>query len=432
MRLSKSIFSIALCVLLMLGVTCTVSAEENVTIRAAWWGGTARNDMMNEIYDLYESEHPNVTIEREYGSWEDYWIRYSTQVAGGNAPDLIQFTDRELASYVGMGAVEPLAQYIDAGTIDVSQFSQSALSAGTLDGVIYEIAMGLSTPIIQYNATAIEAAGMPLPEMEMTWEELKDYLIDLKNTGKLPDGMYAIYDECGVNGAFHWFYSYMRQKGEDWWTSDGKLGFTQATVEEWLGWWDELRNQGVVLPYDRVAEFIGKPKEENPLVMGAVSMHSVAGNQAKIYQNNMEDETGIIRLPSLPGGVNEHGEVIAGAYLAISSTSQHKEVVADIINFFVNDERVNKIFNCEQGIYGNVAMQQAVADQIDPLDLVVTDVLNITLESIPMPSPYPSGSETVITLLQDANEFVAYDVMSIEDAAKQFMSDVENVFLNAA
>ena len=432
MRLSKSIFSIALCVLLMLGVTCTVFAEENVTIRAAWWGGTARNDMMNEIYDLYESEHPNVTIEREYGSWEDYWIRYSTQVAGGNAPDLIQFTDRELASYVGMGAVEPLAQYIDAGTIDVSQFSQSALSAGTLDGVIYEIAMGLSTPIIQYNATAIEAAGMPLPEMEMTWEELKDYLIDLKNTGKLPDGMYAIYDECGVNGAFHWFYSYMRQKGEDWWTPDGKLGFTQATVEEWLGWWDELRNQGVVLPYDRVAEFIGKPKEENPLVMGAVSMHSVAGNQAKIYQNNMEDETGIIRLPSLPGGVNEHGEVIAGAYLAISSTSQHKEVVADIINFFVNDERVNKIFNCEQGIYGNVAMQQAVADQIDPLDLVVTDVLNITLESIPMPSPYPSGSETVITLLQDANEFVAYDVMSIEDAAKQFMSDVENVFLNAA
>lgn len=186
------------------------------------------------------------------------------------------------------------------------------------------------------------------------------------------------------------------------------------------------------MPYDRVAEFIGKPKEENPLVMGAVSMHSVAGNQAKIYQNNMEDETGIIRLPSLPGGVNEHGEVIAGAYLAISSTSQHKEVVADIINFFVNDERVNKIFNCEQGIYGNVAMQQAVADQIDPLDLVVTDVLNITLESIPMPSPYPSGSETVITLLQDANEFVAYDVMSIEDAAKQFMSDVENVFLNAA
>lgn len=432
MRLSKSIFSIALCVLLMLGVTCAVSAEENVTIRAAWWGGTARNDMMNEIYDLYESEHPNVTIEREYGSWEDYWIRYSTQVAGGNAPDLIQFTDRELASYVGMGAVEPLAQYIDAGTIDVSQFSQSALSAGTLDGVIYEIAMGLSTPIIQYNATAIEAAGMPLPEMEMTWEELKDYLIDLKNTGKLPDGMYAIYDECGVNGAFHWFYSYMRQKGEDWWTPDGKLGFTQATVEEWLGWWDELRNQGVVLPYDRVAEFIGKPKEENPLVMGAVSMHSVAGNQAKIYQNNMEDETGIIRLPSLPSGVNEHGEVIAGAYLAISSTSQHKEVVADIINFFVNDERVNKIFNCEQGIYGNVAMQQAVADQIDPLDLVVTDVLNITLESIPMPSPYPSGSETVITLLQDANEFVAYDVMSIEDAAKQFMSDVENVFLNAA
>jgi len=428
----KKKVSMFLLSLFVLGLCSFALADEQITIRAAWWGGTARNDMMNEIYDLYESEHPNVKIEREYGTWDDYWIRYSTQVAGGNPADLIQFTDRELEAYVNMGAVEPLDSYIEQGLIDVSQFSAAAMSAGKINNKTYDITMGLSTPIIEYNATAIEAAGMEQPKMDMTWDEFRQYLIDLKNTGKLPKGMYPINDECGSNGAFHWFYSFLRQRGESLKNEKGEIGFTVDSVIAWLTWWDELRKEGVVLPYEQVAEFNGKPKEEMALVMGAVAMHSVAGNQAKIYQRNMSDKCGIIRLPSMPNGENEHGEVIAGAYLAISSMSEHKEVVADIINFFVNDERANKIFLCEQGIYGNVAMQKAVEDIIDPLDVDVTELLNISLQDIPEPGPYPSGSEAIIPALQTANEYVAYGAMSIEDAAQMFVDEVIKILENAA
>ena len=430
----KKLLSLFLALVLLLSITCSAAAEEQIVIRAAWWGGTARNDMMNEIYDLYESEHPNVKIEREYGTWDDYWIRYSTQVAGGDPADLIQFTDRELEAYVNMGAVEPLDSYIESGTIDVSKFSAAALSAGKINGKTYDITMGLSTPIIEYNATAIKATGMELPKEEMTWDELRQYLIDLKNTGKLPEGMYAINDECGssTSGAFHWFYSFLRQKGETLKNANGEIGFTVDSVKEWFTWWDELRKEGVVLPYEQVAEFNGKPKEETAIVAGAVAMHSVAGNQAKIYQRNMSDECGIIRLPSMPEGVNEHGEVIAGAYLAISSTSKHKETVADIINFFVNDERANKIFLCEQGIYGNTEMQKAVEELISPLDVTVTELLNTSLLDIPEPGPYPSGSESIIPALHTANEYVAYGAMSIEEAAQMFVDEVINILQNAA
>ena len=133
----------------------------------------------------------------------------------------------------------------------------------------------------------------------------------------------------------------------------------------------------------------------------------------------------------MPDGVNENGEVIAGAYITVAATSKHKEVAADIVNFFVNDERANRIFKCEQGIYGSKKMQEAVADIVDPLDLVVTEVLNVTLEDIPEPAPYANGSQEVITLLQTANENVAYGVMSVEDAAEQFVQDVYQAFSDA-
>lgn len=425
----KKTLSLVMALILVLGMLPMAHAEEQITIRAAWWGGVDRNNMMNEIYDLYESEHPNVKIEREYGTWEDYWIRYSTQVAGGNPSDLIQFNDTTITSYINMGAVEPLDEYIEKGIIDISNFSNAAISAGKLNGKTYEITMGLSTPILEYNATALEKAGFELPGDVMSWDAFTQYLTDLKTSGKLPEGMWPLNDEAKN---LHWFYTFLRQKGEELTNDAGEAGFTVDTVKEWFGWWDTMRKADIVLPYDRVAEFLGKPKEESALVMNAVAFFSVPGNQAKIYQRNMSDVCGITRLPSLPGGVNEYGEVVAGAYLAISSTSKHKEVVADIINFFVNDERANVIFKCEQGIYGNVKMQQAVEPIMDPMDVTVTELLNITLQDIPEPRPYASGTDAIIALLQSTNEYIVFGAMSVDEAAEFFMEEAAKIFRNAA
>ena len=60
-----------------------------VEIRFTWWGDTTRNEMYNQICDRFEEANPDIKVIRESGSWNDYWDKLATQVAGGNAPDVI-------------------------------------------------------------------------------------------------------------------------------------------------------------------------------------------------------------------------------------------------------------------------------------------------------------------------------------------------------
>lgn len=186
-----------------------------------------------------------------------------------------------------------------------------------------------------------------------------------------------------------------------------------------------MRQAGVIPPYSVTAEFLNKPKEEAPIVKGVVAMFAVAGNQTKIYQNNMQDECGISRLPTMPDGVNPRGEVVMGAYLAVSPTSKNIDKSVEVINYFVNNVEANRIFNCEQGIPGSTVVQDGIQDLMHPLDIRVKELLNETLKDIPAPQPRPNGTLGIYSAILQTNEIIAYGQMSVEKACDQFMQDCQ-------
>ncbi len=57
------------------------SAGEDITLRMAWWGSQDRHDKTIAAIELYESLNPNVTIEYEYYSFDDYFTKLKTLVA---------------------------------------------------------------------------------------------------------------------------------------------------------------------------------------------------------------------------------------------------------------------------------------------------------------------------------------------------------------
>ena len=69
------------------GAITTTDPNEKVTLRFSWWGSTTRHQATLEAIELYESRHPNVTIEGEYGAFDDFYQKLLTQLAGGTAPD---------------------------------------------------------------------------------------------------------------------------------------------------------------------------------------------------------------------------------------------------------------------------------------------------------------------------------------------------------
>ena len=86
--------------------------------------------MYNEICDRFEAENPNIKVMREPMSWSDYWTKMSTQVAGGNAPDMFGMHPQYAADYALRGALLEIQPYVDNGTIDLSKFSDAIIDSG--------------------------------------------------------------------------------------------------------------------------------------------------------------------------------------------------------------------------------------------------------------------------------------------------------------
>lgn len=88
--------------------------------------------------DLYTELNPNVTIEVEYTTSTNFWDRLTTQVAGGNAPDIIQMSGQILAQYASNQVLLPMDDII-GDAISVEGWDEGLLEAQTIDGVLYGV-----------------------------------------------------------------------------------------------------------------------------------------------------------------------------------------------------------------------------------------------------------------------------------------------------
>ena len=100
------------------------------------------NDMYNEICDRFEAENPNIKVMREPMSWSDYWTKMSTQVAGGNAPDMFGMHPQYAADYALRGALLEIQPYGIMALIDLSKFSDAIIDSGKYKDKLYMVSMG--------------------------------------------------------------------------------------------------------------------------------------------------------------------------------------------------------------------------------------------------------------------------------------------------
>ncbi len=75
--------------MLLLATSGIVQAED-VELRFSWWGGNSRHQATLQAIKAFEQQHPNIKVQAEYAGWEGYLSRFTTQIAGGKEPDVIQ------------------------------------------------------------------------------------------------------------------------------------------------------------------------------------------------------------------------------------------------------------------------------------------------------------------------------------------------------
>lgn len=398
---------------------------EPAELRMGWWGNDDRAERTLAVIELFEAAYPDITVSGEpNGGAGDHFQILDTQLAANNAPDIIQFGGNwpDYTQYL-----EPLNGYLGAQlAIDTPElFDQAAFVPATdAEGDLYAISLGTNTLTLTYNKTMIEAAGVDLPELNMTWEEYIDYGRELKEA--LPEGVSPFVDNSTNTANFMGvFYT---QQGTPMWTLDDG-GTSYATVESaqaWLQMWADMRAEGLIPDADTTYTYTEDGPDSSALVAGDAAIGLVWSNQVAAYQAAMTDELGMTTLPQ--GGEPAYA-IQMSQYLGMNNASENKEAAALFINFFVTSPEAGAILETNRGVPSSPVVRAAIADESTEIDAAVYALYNAITEAgrvVPQGPNLPNDQEFV-NELELIGQQVAYGESTVEQAAEDLQALIERL-----
>ncbi|GGA40812.1 extracellular solute-binding protein [Paenibacillus physcomitrellae] len=311
-------------------------SNESGSIKLTLWDQSVGNTdptakLLPTIIDKWNSDHPDIQIERTGTTGEQYKTKIKTSIAAGEAPDV----------FYGMGGGSFMEPYIKSGNVlDISSYLTDDLKAKLgpgmaeaieNDGKIYTLPVYTHIANLYVNTELFDKAGAKLPT---TYKELLDAVDKLKAAGITP----ALIGEKDRWPGMYWYdIIAMRQAGNEAvkeafkdpskWNSPDFVA-AAAKMQE-LAKAGAFNSSMFSMSYDEM--------------LGAFN----AGNGAMMVQANwvnagIEDPSSaakgkvkVIPFPVFEDGKGTNTEIFGGAVdgFYISSTTKHPKEAAEFLKY---------------------------------------------------------------------------------------------------
>jgi multiple sugar transport system substrate-binding protein len=141
-------------------------AADGIALRMAVWTGNAKHlALLNGIADAYKAAHPEIaSITFDTIPYDNYTTTLTTQIAGGNAPDLAWILEAAAPDFVGSGALLALDDTLSSTPgYDFADLSPSATALWKADGKLYAYPFSTSPYAMFANLDLLAAAGQKTP-----------------------------------------------------------------------------------------------------------------------------------------------------------------------------------------------------------------------------------------------------------------------------
>jgi len=400
------------------------SAQNTTRLRMFWWGSKERADRTLKAAAAYQQRHPNVKIDGETLSWNDYWPRLATQAAGRNAPDVIQMDYRYLAEYARRGALLPLDDFLGK-TLKIEDFGKESIDSCRVDGRLFAVNLGNNSNAMLYNKAAYQKAGVPEPEPGLTWDQFTERAVAIT---KAHNGEY--YGTADVGGGEVPFENWLRQRGKALFTSDGKLALDESDATTWLAMWAKMREIKAAPPADLQALDKDNP-ETNLLTQGRAAVAFAHSNQYVAYQVINKAPLGIAMYPQ--GAGPSPGHYLKPSQMwSVYAQSKAAEEAVKVINYTVRDPEGARFLGVERGVPASPEIQKVVAADLDEMGKTVVDFLAMVSTRVgPIPPAPPPGAGEIQTLLRRVNEQVGFGRLSPEQGGKQYVQEAKAILSRA-
>ncbi|MEU4253183.1 extracellular solute-binding protein [Amycolatopsis sp. NPDC026612] len=404
--------------LLLTGVAACGSdsgGNGDVTINFVWWGSEGRASLTKKAVELFQQKNPKIKVQTSFSAYAAYWEKLATQTAGGKPPDVLNVDSRYLAEYGGRNVLADLNS--SAGkAISLADINPELAATGVYQGKRYAVPWAQNTPAMIYDPAAFTAAGGD-PAKGMTWDRFAEVAQKVGTAGSARGVTdFGILDTT--------LEIWLRQQGKQFYTPEGKLGFT---ADDLRGYWQlasKFRDTKAASPADVTASYNTSP-EQAPLGKKLTSSEFAYDNLLPAYQKANGKPLNVAPYPS--GANGETGQYRRPSmFLAVSARSQQQEAAAKLVDFLVNDPEVGKIVGTDRGLAPNLKVRAQLAAGATGNDKTLYDYeagLEPKLGAAP-PVP-PKGAGAIQKLLQRTYEEVAFGRMSIDDAVNRFMTEAQ-------
>ncbi|MDM0066540.1 sugar ABC transporter substrate-binding protein [Variovorax sp. J31P207] len=176
---------------LALSLTLAAGAAAETRLRMTIWSANeAHLKLFNGIAEGFKKENPDVTVSFESLPFENYTTALTTQIAGGNAPDMAWIFETAAFDFVNSGALVPLTKPLAATPgYNLGELSPAATERWSKDGVLYAYPFSTSPFAVFVNNDLIRKAGAKTPAEliaagQWTWPQAIATAQAVAQTGK--------------------------------------------------------------------------------------------------------------------------------------------------------------------------------------------------------------------------------------------------------
>lgn len=398
------------------------AAGEAATLRFSWWGGDSRHEATLAALDKYTAKNPNVKIEAEYGGWDGYQQKLSTQLAGATAADIIQVDQPWMPDYAVQGDFFlDLNEYKD--WIDLSGFDQKFLADFcTFDGKLTSLPTGLNGISFLANKKVMEEAGVNFGE-QITWD-------DLLNEGKKVNAQnpqnYMINMDNGINYFVTRIYLY-QLTGKPLINDDYTIGVTKEELAKAYDYTLKLYEEKVVLPLEESMLFKGSshdnPGWNNSQYGGWFNWASTANLQT------WGDDAVALPYPIL-ADAKQSGYIVRPASLfAVAKSTKAPEAAVKFLDYLYNDEEAIETLKDCRSVPATEKARALLSDK-GLVNKVVVDSVNLAMANVGEPESALSGQAEVTGVFTNVFEKLIYKQYDVNAAVDETFVLLEDVLAN--
>ncbi|MEL5990759.1 ABC transporter substrate-binding protein [Microbacterium phosphatis] len=393
-------------------------SDEPVSLRVMWWGGDARHERTQKVFDLFEEKHPNITIEPEFSDWNGYWEKLATATAGGNSADVMQMDQLYLASYADRGSLVDLGQYDQLKT---DGLEPSVLDMGRWEDALYAMPISTTSTAAIVNMDVIDQVGVPLPDTSTwTWDEFGEWAAEVTEAS---GG--AVYGTAQLGNEYQ--LQLVARQMEDALFEDGKIAIEPETLAAYFQLGLDWITSGATPSASYMAEQASLPIDQSDFAVGKSATVFTSSTLITAYAAASGAHLELVPIPTLDGDKTKYDYFKPGMYWSVSSKSEHPAEAALLIDFLVNDPEAGKIIGTERGIPANSDVIDALeADLTAEEKKTVAFAESRTSKLGEAPAIVPNGASDIQTILLRYQQEVNFERQTPIDAANALIAEIES------